>query len=187
MTMMDALIQLDNAVLDWAGQLRHGVFDGFFRTITWAGSLALLAPATVALLLVLHRRGKGAEARLLGWAMAGTVVVEHAAKLIFRRPRPRLHPEVLPPPADWSFPSAHAAQITAFCLCLCLIALRVLPGRPALPAVLPAIALIALVAFSRIYLQVHYPTDVLAGMALAAVVVALAARLSLGTRRDDAQ
>jgi undecaprenyl-diphosphatase len=185
--MVDTLIQLDNAVLDWAGQLCSGALTDFFRVVTWAGSLALLAPATVVLLLVLYRRGRGAQARLLGWAMACVVVTEHAAKLIFRRPRPRLHPEGIPMPVDWSFPSAHTAQITVFFLCLCLIALRHYPLGRACLIILPGLALTVLVALSRICLRVHYPTDVLAGMALAAVVVALAARLTHCTRSDDAQ
>ncbi|MFZ5797685.1 MAG: phosphatase PAP2 family protein [Desulfobulbaceae bacterium] len=185
--MLDALIQLDNALLDWAGQVRPGVLDGFFRAITWAGSLAVLAPATVVLLLVLYRRGRGAQARLLGWAMVGTVVATHAAKLFFRRPRPHLLPEGIPMPVDWSFPSAHAAQITTFSLCLCLIALRHYPGGRAWLIILPGTILTVLVALSRVCLRVHYPTDVLAGMVLGMVVVALAVRLSHFARSDDAQ
>lgn len=185
--MVDALIQLDNAVLDWAGQLCPGVLTDFFRVVTWAGSLALLAPATVVLLFVLYRRGRGAEARLLGWAMVCVVVTEHAAKLIFRRPRPPQLPEGMPMPVDWSFPSAHTAQITAFFLCLCLIALHHYPGGRAWLIILPGTILTVLVALSRICLRVHYPTDVLAGMALAAVIVALAARLTHFAWSDDAQ
>jgi undecaprenyl-diphosphatase len=76
-------------------------------------------------------------------------------------------------PEDWSFPSAHAAQATAFALAWLLR-----PGRsPGRIEVSVLAAVVALVAVSRPYLQVHFPSDVIAGVLLAAVWVVLLRRL----------
>lgn len=94
-------------------------------------------------------------------AVAAAYVLNTAVKLVVRRPRPRL--EGLPPlvgtPTQLSFPSAHAA--TSACAAR-LFGPRFLPLALALP-------------LSRLYLGVHYPSDLLAGAVLG-VTVAEAAR-----------
>lgn len=74
-------------------------------------------------------------------------------------------------PSDWSFPSAHTAQATAFFLSVTLVAFQVLPPVWATLFALLSLLLACLVGYSRIYLQVHYVSDVLAGMVLAAIIV----------------
>ena len=94
-------------------------------------------------------------------ALAGPVaiVVNFGIKLVFRRPRPAL--DGLPPlggaPSSLSFPSAHAtASFTAATL-----ATRISPDLAPL-----VFGLATLMALSRPYLGMHYPSDVLAGAAL---------------------
>ena len=66
-------------------------------------------------------------------------------------------------PTDWSYPSAHTMQIMAAAVVLFLILLRHrTTRRPLLVALLLAVLVIG-VGLSRIYLQVHFPSDVLAG------------------------
>lgn len=74
-------------------------------------------------------------------------------------------------PSDWSFPSAHTAQATAFFLSVTLAAFQVLAPVWATHAALLSLLLVAIVGYSRIYLQVHYVLDVLGGMVLAALIV----------------
>ena len=96
-------------------------------------------------------------------ALLGAAVLGHLAKLMVVRPRPDLFPVWTALPADWSYPSAHAMQITAAALALALVCAR----RRALWAV-PLWMVVLLVGLSRLYLQVHFPSDVLAGTLAAA-------------------
>jgi membrane-associated phospholipid phosphatase len=82
------------------------------------------------------------------------------------RPRPDLLPVWTAMPTDWSYPSAHAMQITALAVAVVFVAAR----RRAL-WVLPLGSAVLLVGLSRIYLQVHFPSDVLAGTLAAALWV----------------
>jgi undecaprenyl-diphosphatase len=76
-------------------------------------------------------------------------------------------------PDDWSFPSAHAAQATAFALAW-LLRPGASPGRPEIVVLFAAVAL---VFASRLYLQVHFPSDVFAGALLAVLWVLFLRRL----------
>jgi undecaprenyl-diphosphatase len=143
----------------------------FFTAITWLGSLYLLLPATAMLSLLLLRLGKSREMMLLGGSLLLTVITAHAAKLIFRRPRPEALELLIPMPGDWSFPSAHSAQATAFFLAGAMIASRALPPVWSALCVVAGTLLIIGVAWSRVYLQVHYLSDCVAGCALAGLLV----------------
>jgi len=76
-------------------------------------------------------------------------------------------------PSDWSFPSAHTAQATAFFMSVTLIAFQALPPVWANLFALLSLLLVGIVGYSRIYLQVHYVSDVLAGIFLAAFIVSV--------------
>lgn len=107
------------------------------------------------------------------WLLVGVgAVAAHAAaiaiKLAVRRARPH-HPRVavnVGTPSSLSFPSAHATSSTAAAMLLCRAT-----GSPLPLLVVP------LMALSRLVLGVHYPTDVLAGMAVGATVAGVTARL----------
>lgn len=142
---------------------RAGWLDRGFRIVTWLGSLYVLLPA--ALLLAWHARGAGMPraAAFVPAALLGAAVLARLAKLAIARPRPELFPPLIALPDDASFPSAHAMQATAFALAWLLR-----PGtRPTVIPVLAACLLVAAVALSRIYLQVHFPSDVAFGIAAA--------------------
>ena len=145
--------------------------DTFIVTITRLGSGYLLLPLSVCIGFLLSRAGRSTEAVLLNLSLILTMASVHALKLIFRRPRPTITELLVPMPPDWSFPSAHTAQATAFFLSLTLIASRILPPFWANLVALISLLIMGIVGFSRVYLQVHFISDVLAGMALAVLIV----------------
>ena len=147
--------------------------DLFFTTITWLGSLYLLLPLSVLLCFWLLWIGKSGQTILLVLNVSVTILSVHVAKLMFRRPRPSTTDLLVTMPSDWSFPSAHTAQATAFFMSVALIALQVLPPVRANLVALLSLLLVGIVGYSRSYLQVHYVSDVLAGVLLAAIIVSV--------------
>ena len=73
---------------------------------------------------------------------------------------------------------AHTAQAAAFFLALAFIARRRLPPRPAAAAMVVALCTVVLVGWSRVHLQVHFLSDVLAGGLLGALIAAAVLRAS---------
>lgn len=163
------IADLDAALLAGFAAARGGFADAFFLAVTWLGSLWLLLP----LALLLAWRTSDRRRLALPGALLAAAALCHALKIGVDRPRPLLHEALVALPADASFPSAHAAQAMAFAL----LAGALLPApwrRPALPLLLAAAALVGL---SRLHLQVHWPSDVLAGWLLGAVVALAGLRL----------
>jgi membrane-associated phospholipid phosphatase len=145
--------------------------DQFFLVITWLGSLYILVPCTVALDLFLLQLGKGREALLVSASLGLTIFAAHSLKLVFKRPRPDIDPLLIAMPTGWSFPSAHTAQAAAFFLALAVIASRNLSPQAASLTTAAGILITLAVGYSRVYLQVHYVSDVLAGMFVAGLAV----------------
>lgn len=157
----------DRGGLGLAHALRSGWLDALMQGMTWFGSLLLLLPLTAALAWLLLRSRRRREAVFLHLALLGASALSHVFKLWVARPRPDLFPALLDMPGDWSFPSAHAMQATAVALAWLLIARH---SRVAW-AILLGFAVL-LVGLSRIYLQVHFPSDVVAGILAALLWVA---------------
>lgn len=157
---MDTVSSWDVAGLALLHSVRVSWLDSLFVAVTWLGSLAVLLP--LALLVWWRWRGDRSAAFVV-LALIGASALGHLAKLITARPRPALFPPLIAMPEDWSFPSAHAAQVTAFALAW-LLRPGTLPGRIEIAVLLAAATL---VIASRLYLQVHFPSDVAAGALLA--------------------
>jgi undecaprenyl-diphosphatase len=164
------ILAWDQAGLALAHAARAPWLDSLFVVVTWFGSLAVLLP----LALLAWWRWRGARsAAFVALALVGASALGHLAKLIAARPRPDLFPPLIAMPEDWSFPSAHAVQVTAFALAW-LLRPGTSPGRIEVAALITAaVAVLA----SRLYLQVHFPSDVLAGALLATLWVVVLRRL----------
>ncbi len=159
-----ATTAIDHAGLALAHDLRGARLDHWMPALTWLGSLAVLLPVTALAALVLWRGRHRRAAGFLMLALLGASALSHLVKLAVMRPRPDLFPVWTAMPADWSYPSAHTMQITALAVAVVLVAAR----RRAL-WILPLGSAVLLVGLSRIYLQVHFPSDVLAGTLAAAL------------------
>ncbi len=113
----------------------------------------------VCLLLLVRRRRFDA----LFWALAtgGAALLNMLAKHSYGRIRPDLWVSIAPE-TSFSFPSGHAMQSTALVAALVVL---LWPTAARLPILVVGILFAALVGISRIYLGVHYPSDILAGWA----------------------
>jgi undecaprenyl-diphosphatase len=128
-----------------------------------AGSFALLAPLSIAFLLLRRWKRPADDIALLVIA-AGSAVLPIVTKLIVARPRPTI--EHLSHLTSLSFPSEHTTQAAAVYLTIAIMLSKGL-NRGWRELVIVVAVLIALaVAWSRVYLGVHYPTDVTAGLFL---------------------
>jgi len=131
--------------------------------VTNAGSFALLAPLSIAFLL-LRRWKRPADDIALVVIAAGSAALPIVTKLFVARPRPTL--EHLQHLTSLSFPSEHTTQAAAVYLTIAIMLSKGL-NRGWRELVIVIAVLIALaVAWSRVYLGVHYPTDVIAGLLL---------------------
>lgn len=146
-------------------------FTAAMHFVTYFGSTIVISSlsvcAVVAFYLIKWRRAS----LLLLVTMAGAMVLNATLKLSFQRARPVPFFDITAP-SSYSFPSGHA--LFSFCLLGTLAAIisRRVQGVWTRLAVWAAAAVIVmLVGFSRIYLGVHYPSDVLAGYAAAFVWV----------------
>jgi undecaprenyl-diphosphatase len=133
------------------------------RDVTALGSTAVLFLVTVAVTLyLLFVRKLHAMLLVLGATLSGCAV-NFALKALFSRPRPDVVPH-LHHVTTTSFPSGHSMVSAVVYLTLGTL-LAQLTGRSRLKAYFLSVALVVtlLVGLSRVYLGVHYPTDVLAG------------------------
>ena len=156
----------DYYLLSLAHEHRSFQLDRFFALITWGGSLFILIPTTALISGFLVRNGHTAEGWVLVLSLAGIALVCRLAKLWFARPRPGLFPFIGEIPLDASYPSAHTAQIVVFVVTLCWALKPEKLGLTYFSLMGTALILACVVALSRIYLQVHFPSDVLGGTLL---------------------
>ncbi|MGB9185742.1 MAG: phosphatase PAP2 family protein [Solirubrobacteraceae bacterium] len=152
------------------------------------GSGYVIFPLAAVSCAVLYRWGAGTNALLVALSTAGGVLIATVDKVLVGRQRPPVHHLELV--SGLSFPSGHATQATAFFLAL-LSAARLSRRPPAVAAIAGVTAgvLILGIAVSRVYVGVHYPSDVAAGVLLGgawtAVVTALLRRNAFAPHRPE--
>src|SRR5882672_7512155 len=167
-------------------------FDEFVRNavhrhaapeITWLmqgfsflGSVAVVTTLCVLAIAVFLYFRQARTAALLATTMIGMAVLDITLKLAFHRPRPLAY--FGPTPTTYSFPSGHAMGSVCFYGVLAAILAARASGRRAKWCIwMGAVLLIGLIGYSRIYLGVHYPSDVIAGYCAGAEWVGAVASL----------
>ncbi|MFC1642828.1 phosphatase PAP2 family protein [Myxococcota bacterium] len=164
---------MDAECLRGAQTLRSPALTVVGLALTALGEGAFLTLVVLGGSLVLRRSGSGEVALLLSSGILAAAVT-HAIKFAVARPRPQLVERVVEA-AGYAFPSGHTFGAAAVYL-----ALAVGLGRRCLRWRIQLVALAWLVVIgvgaSRVYLGVHYPTDVIAGWLLGAATVTLLQR-----------
>jgi undecaprenyl-diphosphatase len=141
-------------------------FEGLVRDVTALGGRGVLGLVVIAVTGVLALNGHSRRAlAIFVYVCAGSLIVE-IAKLFFARSRPDVVPHAVDV-ASLSFPSGHAMQASVVYLTLAALFAKTQSNRRVKAYVFGLAAIVVLmVGASRVYLGVHWPSDVLAGWAL---------------------
>ncbi len=156
------LVTLDTTTREWLIERRSPGLTAVMTAITTLGSspvLVSLAFGVTVWLGVGHRRR---EALLVGGTTIGALVLGPLLKNVIERARPQGAHLVLV--NSWAYPSGHSLTSTAVIGVLTTLAVSRMATRTARFVVVAlGVVLVVAVGVSRIYLGVHWPTDVLAG------------------------
>ena len=181
---MEAIQSFDTSVLDAIQDtLRCGFLDFFTVFISYLTTSGIIWIA-VGVVLLFFRRTRAAGVILLTALALGYLTGDLLLKHLVNRPRPFTATDIellIKQPSGASFPSTHSTLAAASTTVL-LVKKRELG--------FVALALTVIIAFSRLYLYVHYPTDVLCGLVLgvlcgaAALLIARAVKLDQKLNQD---
>lgn len=158
--MLEALLNLDGGILLFLQEaVRNPILNPVMTAITTLGNAGILWIVLTALLLIpkkTRRVGLISLCALLASLLVNNILIKNLVARV--RPYNALDGLVIlvREPSEFSFPSGHAASSFASACVL----FRKLPKKYGIPA----LAMATLISFSRLYVGVHYPTDVLAGI-----------------------
>ena len=175
---------IDTTFSKWVVQLHNPVFTAFFRFITDFGYVQILLILLVIILIVFH---KYRFAYILPIHVTISVIFNMILKNIFARPRPemiRLIDE-----AGFSFPSGHAmVTMVAYGYLIYVVHHYIQQKWLRYSLIAFLVFIIVSVGFSRIYLGVHYLTDVLAGYSISLFYLLVVTKMKiflLGDRHES--
>jgi len=172
---------VDAAIRGFVSAWSSPVLTSFFLAVTRLGSVAVVFSLTALVAVGLLAAGRRAMALQLAAVMIIATFANNAVKYAVARARPEAFFGDVP--ASYSFASGHALYAGCFYGLVGAFLAAALPHAWQRAVVLAATAaLIGAVGLSRIYLGVHYPTDVVAGFALAAFILCIGRGLFVSTR-----
>ncbi|MBQ8857340.1 MAG: phosphatase PAP2 family protein [Lachnospiraceae bacterium] len=157
--MLETLLNLDGGFLLFLQEsVRNSILNNIMIFITSLGDGGFIwIAATIALLIPKKTRKVGLMSAV---ALLGSLIINNnIIKNLVQRPRPFVTftdlQIIIPTPSEFSFPSGHTSSSFA----AAAVFYRHLPKKLGVPSVILA----GLIGFSRLYVGVHYPTDVIAG------------------------
>jgi len=175
----------DQTVWNAAQDLQTTWLVDIAKVVTWLGSGWIVYPLGTAVALMLAHRRLWGEFWVIAIGLALIAILVPEIKSLTDRPRP---PEPLISASNSAFPSGHAAQATLYTWLAITFALRVVPGITRRSLLISAgIAITVLVGLTRIYLRVHWMSDVSSGWALglSCFTAVAAVVLVIGHIRDN--
>ncbi|MFZ0091084.1 MAG: phosphatase PAP2 family protein [Solirubrobacteraceae bacterium] len=159
----------DDSITSWVMSHRTVALTTVARVVAALGSSKVLGPLVAVVAIALVVRGRPFPAALLILAWAGSIGLYDLTKEVVSRPRPPAS-IALATAHNTSFPSGHATQSLATWATLAAICIALWPRFKVLVPFVVA-CLVAAIGWSRVYLGVHWTTDVVCGWAIAAAWV----------------
>jgi undecaprenyl-diphosphatase len=159
----DPIVRWDVEFSRWLHAHSSPTLVSLFSVLTWAGNAIVLAAVVLVAAMLLYRAGRRSDAYVVLGGAIGIELLNALLKLVFHRPRPELayvHLET------YSFPSGHAAGSAAIYGIVVYLLARGLRPKVQVVCSVAYVGLVATICFSRLYLEVHYLSDVLAGASL---------------------
>jgi undecaprenyl-diphosphatase len=179
----EELVRLDPQVHAWILAHRVVPLDRFFVVVTWLGANAVVLPVLlVGGALVARAQRSWRPVVSIAVVYASAVLLHAVVALAVHRPRP--DPSGwLSPAAGWAYPSGHTTQAVAGWGILALVAAVGAGARHRATLLVSATVVAGLVAASRVYLGVHWLSDVLGAITLSGTLLAVWVALTAGSRR----
>lgn len=163
---------VDVRVTTWLVDHRVGTVTALLRPVTHLADPLVIAAVLGVAVVVLAARGRRRAAAFLVVSSLGTALLVHAVKVLIGRDRPE-SADRLVAVTGAAFPSGHAAQSVACYVAIAVVVLWSSRSRTSgLVAMIVAGSIVLLVGVSRVYLGVHWTSDVIAGWSLGATWLA---------------
>jgi len=163
----------DAVTRDFVHQFASPTVTATMRGISFIGSTLFLSTASIGMFSWFMSRHWRRDAWLFGLTMIGAGILNTTLKLTFRRPRPVPFFNLLAP-ESYSFPSGHSlASFCFFGALATILSARINNRKIHLTVWTVAAVIVFLIGLSRIYLGVHYTTDVIAGFTAALIWVSV--------------
>jgi membrane-associated phospholipid phosphatase len=160
----DAIDESDREITRWMVDTRTPGLNSFMREATTLGSARLMWLVAAVAAGVMYRSARARHLALVPLvAMLGGSIMNNLGKALTDRPRPLIRPLV--DTGGSSFPSGHATIAAVIFSALAILIARGFSRRGKVAVWVAASAPIALVAVTRVYLGVHWPSDVIVGSA----------------------
>jgi membrane-associated phospholipid phosphatase len=172
-------LTVDNAILLAINSHAAPLWNRFFLSITHLGDFIGIITFGVILLMILYLRKRYGDMILLTAGVGGATIINVILKSIFERSRPDLWNQLINE-ASFSFPSGHAMASSAFALSVIAIFWYT---RYRYVALALGVSFTVCISFSRLYLGVHYPTDIVGGWIVSAVWVGIVVAVVRGFKR----
>ena len=159
---------IDTALRNWALSLNTPTTVMIWEGVSFMGSVGILGSLTFLTMSLFAMRRRWQAVRHIAFAMGGAVGLDTIVKWIVHRPRPdEVYAHTLP--ATYSFPSGHALYSLTFYISIAILTSRHTSGNLSRAIWCAAVVMFTLIGISRIFLGVHYVTDVLGGYLIAAL------------------
>lgn len=157
---------LDREILLAMAKIRNPILDQLMTTITSLGSVPVVSIFSLMIITTLIFFKNFYQIVYLLFGNCSAAVISYVSKLFFVRPRPTLIPRLVEV-SGFSYPSGHALSATIFYFTLAVIISFKLKNKNLKIFIFFFLALIiSLISLSRVYLGVHFPSDVVSGASL---------------------